>query len=414
MISRVRGTRDILQGQAMNSLRSMLEQHFTNYRYSPIYLPLIESVDLFKRSLGQETDVVSKEMFVVTSSSGQADESICLRPEATASTVRAFVENGIQETPWKVFTIGEMFRYERPQKGRFRQFYQCSIENIGSEGAAEDALFIQMLHAFFSQTCGLVEYALHINFLGCHQDRIHLKEALHTFLEQHSASLCDTCIYRKEHNILRVFDCKSATCQALYMNAPAITDVLCTACNQEWSDVQHYLQALSISYVHMKHLVRGLDYYNKTVFEFVSPLLGSQSAFCGGGRYDSLVSLVGGKKDQPAIGAAIGIDRLLLIYEALSKTMPYHEKPLYVVLPLSKEQYVNALHLVTYLHNHHVCADIIFESSLKHMMKKANKLGAKRCFIIGSDEVAQGVVTIKDMMTGKEEVVKQQDIQNYL
>ncbi len=414
MISRVRGTRDIVDGIAMEHLCMLLEKHLKNYRYSQIYLPLIESTDLFKRSLGQETDVVSKEMFVVTSSSGQSDEEICLRPEATASTVRAFVENGIQQTPWKVFTIGEMFRYERPQKGRFRQFYQCSMEVIGSACVAEDVLFIQMLNNFFSQQCGFLEYGLHINYLGCHADRSALKEQLHTFLEEHISALCDTCKKRKDTNILRIFDCKSSECQKIYSNAPVITSVLCAECDYEWKQLQNNLEELSVTFSHNPCLVRGLDYYNKTVFEFVSPLLGAQSAFCGGGRYDGLVQAVGGKEDQPSIGAAIGIDRVLMMFEVLGKSFIGNSKPLHVVLPLSQEEQSAALQIVSELHKHDLCADVLFDKSIKNLMRKANKLGAKVALLLGSQERENGTVTVKNMMTGQETVVKQIEIAQFL
>jgi histidyl-tRNA synthetase len=414
MISRVRGTRDIIDGIAMEHVCMLLEKHLKNYRYSKIYLPLIESLALFKRSLGQETDVVSKEMFVVTSSSGQADEEICLRPEATASTVRAFVENGIQQTPWKVFTIGEMFRYERPQKGRFRQFYQCSMEVIGSACVTEDVLFIYMLNSFFSKVCGFLEYGLHINYLGCHNDRSVLKEKLYAFLEFHTDTLCETCKKRKESNILRIFDCKSEVCQNLYKNAPVITDCLCAECNSEWVILQNQLEELSVPFFHNARLVRGLDYYNKTVFEFVSPLLGSQSTFCGGGRYDGLVQAIGGKEDQPSIGAAIGIDRILLMFEALDKSFIQDIKPLYVVLPLSLQEHSIALQIVNELHNNDFCADILFDKSIKNMMRKANKLGAKYCLLVGSEEAKNGMVTVKNMVTGQEDSIKQLELSSFL
>ena len=414
MISRVRGTRDIIDGIAMEHVCMLLEKHLKNYRYSKIYLPLIESITLFKRSLGQETDVVSKEMFVVSSSSGQSDEEICLRPEATASTVRAFIENGIQQTPWKVFTIGEMFRYERPQKGRFRQFYQCSMEVIGSSCVTEDVLVIEMLNSFFSKVCGLLEYGLHINYLGCHADRARLKDQLHLFLEDHIDSLCDTCKKRKDTNILRIFDCKSQECQNIYKNAPIVTSVLCQECSVEWNQLQHQLEELSVSFFHNPRLVRGLDYYNKTVFEFVSPLLGAQSAFCGGGRYDSLVKLIGEKEDQPSIGAAIGIDRLLLIFEALGKTFLEDVKPLYLILPFSQDEHSNGLQIVTELRSQDICTDILLDGSIKNMMRKANKLGAKACLLLGSNEVQNGTVTVKDMLTGQESIVKQVEIAQFL
>ena len=414
MISRVRGTRDIVDGTLMKHVSQMLEKHLENYRYSRIYLPLIEQLDLFKRSLGQETDVVSKEMFVVTSSSGQSDEQICLRPEATASTVRAFIENGIQHTPWKVFTLGEMFRYERPQKGRFRQFYQCSLEIIGSASISEDVLLLEMLHTFFSQECDLVEYGLHINYLGCHTDRLRLKESLHAFLNEHLEAICETCKKRKEANILRVFDCKNEACQALYVEAPVVTDVLCATCDAEWNYLQKTLHSLSVPFMHNARLVRGLDYYNKTVFEFVSPLLGAQSAFCGGGRYDGLITSIGGKNDEPSIGAAIGIDRLLMLLELAEKHNAVPLKPLYVVLPLSNDEHTIALHVLKELHINGLCADALFDGSVKNMMRKANKMGVKAVLLLGSQEKETNSVMVKDMMTGQEELVKQIDLVSFL
>ncbi len=414
MISRVRGTRDIIDGKAMEYLCELLEKHLKNYRYSKIYLPLIESLALFKRSLGQETDVISKEMFVVTSSSGQSDEEICLRPEATASVVRAFVENGIQQTPWKVYTIGEMFRYERPQKGRFRQFYQCSMEVIGSSSVAEDVLFIQMLNSFFAQKCGFVEFGLHINYLGCPEDRIRLKKELYSFLDAYSDGLCNTCKTRKDTNVLRVFDCKNEDCKKIYQTAPVITDTLCENCNHEWRQLKNQLEELSVSFFHNPRLVRGLDYYNKTVFEFVSPLLGAQSAFCGGGRYDSLITAVGGKEDQPSIGAAIGLDRVLMMFEALKKDDFQNTQSLHLILPLSAQEYSAALQMAYELHVKNICTDILFDASLKKMMTKANKLGAKYCLILGSEEVALGKITVKNMTTGKEDLMKQVDVAAFL
>ena len=318
MISRVRGTRDILDSGQIEALFTVMHQHFVAHNFSRIYTPLIEPLALFKRSLGTETDVVSKEMFMVSSSSGQSDEEICLRPEATASTVRAFVENGIQVTPWKVFTIGEMFRYERPQKGRFRQFFQCSIEEIGSSAVVSDIAFITMLATLFTQKLGIADYTLHINYLGCPEDRVRFKQEMAVFLETRIDQICQICQKRKDTNILRVFDCKQEQCQLLYKNAPRLTGSLCATCVKEWQVVQSGLTKVGIAFMHAPCLVRGLDYYNKTVFEFTSSHLGAQAAFCGGGRYDHLVSAVGGKKDQPSIGAAIGVERVLMILEELS------------------------------------------------------------------------------------------------
>ena len=412
MISRVRGTRDIFKAQEFLEIFRIIKKHLHQHRFHQVMLPSIESVDLFKRALGQETDVVSKEMFIVSSSSAeQKKEQICLRPEATAQMVRAFIENGVQDLPWKVFCNGSMFRYERPQKGRFREFYQCSMEIIGSASVSEDVHLIAMLDSLFSQKFNLSEYALHINFLGSPEDRKNFKVKLHSFLTEHESSLCDTCKKRKEANILRVFDCKNQDCQKIYNDAPMLTDHLSEESAKEWQQVQERLEELSVSFVHNTKLVRGLDYYNKTIFEFVSPLLGAQSAFCGGGRYDSLVSLLGGKQDQPAIGAAIGADRLQLLLEATESTLLEQQfSPLYVIVPLEKEQHPVALKLAQSLLNQGFCVDVLFEGKVKSMMRKANKMGAEAVLLIGGDEQANGTVMFKDMQSGESQAVKQIDV----
>lgn len=404
-----------MNAQEYMGLFQIIKQHLAHYRFKEIILPTLESVDLFKRALGQETDVVSKEMFIVSSSSAQSDELICLRPEATASMVRSFIEHGIQDVPWKVFCCGSMFRYERPQKGRFREFYQCSLEIIGSACVSEDARLLAMLDVLFAQKCDLSEYALHVNYLGCPEDRRVFKEKLYAFLNEHDAQLCETCKKRKEANILRVFDCKEAECHKIYATAPHITDSLCISCACEWQELQDRLEELSVSFVHNSKLVRGLDYYNKTIFEFVSPLLGAQSAFCGGGRYDSLVALLGGKQDQPSLGAAIGIDRLMLLLEAVnSPLLVQQEEPLYVIIPLDKAQHALALLLAKTMNAESICTDLFFEGSLKSMMRKANKMGAKAVLLLGEDEQKNGTVTLKDMQTGDSHTLKQKDVTHYI
>src|SRR5581483_1220821 len=216
-------------------------------------------------------------------------ERICLRPEMTASTVRAFIDNHIQQTPWKVFSYGPCFRYERPQKGRYRQFHQITTEIIGATSITHDAQFIMMLDRFFHETLHINSYALVVNFLGCAQDRVHFKVLLKQFMDSDKAQgVCDQCKERKERNILRIFDCKNSSCQTIYQQAPVITDHLCSECAHEWQELQQQLSLLSVSHVHKPTLVRGLDYYNKTVFEFVSKNLGAQDTFCGGGRYNQL------------------------------------------------------------------------------------------------------------------------------
>lgn len=414
MIQRIRGTRDMLDTTLLNFALKTITQQVKLHHFHEIITPILEPTELFSRSLGTETDVVSKEMFIVSSSSAQGDESICLRPEATASTIRAFVEGGIDQLPWKVFSFGPMFRYERPQKGRYRQFYQFNIECIGTANLTHDVRLISMLDRLFSTKFGLVNYALHLNFLGTPEERAAFKATLTNFLDKQT-DICDTCKKRKVTNVLRVFDCKQEACQAIYKNAPQLADAFGAQSQQEWQQLQDQLQQLSVSFVINSKLVRGLDYYNKTVFEFVSSNLGAQSAFCGGGRYDHLVSQIGGKQDQPSIGAAIGIDRLLVLLELIQNQLPLeHEPKLYAILPLALEQQMLALHYADTLTKAGKVTEIIADGSVKSMMRKANKLGANQVLIIGDKEQQEGTVVLKDMVKGTEQIVKQADILKHL
>lgn len=415
MLNRVKGTQDFIDVVLFNFIIERIKKHLSVYNFTEIMTPILEPTELFVRSLGTHTDVINKEMFIIKSKDEDQADSICLRPEATASTVRAFVENGIQATPWKVFTYGPMFRYERPQKGRFRQFHQCSMEVIGSSSVAQDAQFIKMLDRFFHEILAINNYALLINYLGCHSDRQEYKKKLHAFLEK-TPGICANCMERKEKNILRIFDCKVETCQQLYVKAPSLLESLCAECKIEWQALQDELEMLSISYVIKPTLVRGLDYYNKTVFEFVSNNLGAQNAFCGGGRYDQLVSQVGGKEDQPSIGAAIGLERVMLMLEAIKDQIALPAKsPLYVILPLAMAQQPLALMLADELQAQGLCTDIFLEGdSVKSMMRKANKSGAAYALLLGEDEQQKNQVTVKNMITGAEEKIAQSAVVEYL
>ncbi|MFA6066405.1 MAG: histidine--tRNA ligase [Candidatus Babeliaceae bacterium] len=409
MINNIKGTHDIIDLSLFNFFITHIKKHLEKYNFSEISTPILEPVELFKRTIGQETDVISKEMYFVTSS---GDEAICLRPEATASTVRAFYNNDVQEQPWKVFSYGPMFRHERPQKGRFRQFHQVTIEMLGAATVSYDVFLITLLDRFFHEILLLDSYALLINFLGCHSDRAELKKALHLFLEKNVSLLCEKCLDRKEKNILRVFDCKNETCQELYRTAPQTTDFLCATCTHEWTTVQQYLEELSVSYSHKPTLVRGLDYYDKTVFEFVSGDLGSQNAFCGGGRYDGLATLLGAKKPLPSLGAAIGIERILLMLEKNKDklTLPV-QKSLLAILPFSQDQHMVALLLADQLQLHGKTVEVMLDNdSVKSMMRAANKKGVAYCLLIGPDEQAAKTVTLKNMITGDERRVNQSDV----
>jgi len=423
MFNRIKGTKDILDFTLLDFLIDKVKKQLNLYNFTQISTPILEPVELYKRSLGLETDIVSKEMYILKTDYDQ--ESICLRPEGTASTVRAFIENNIENTPWKVFSYGPMFRHERPQKCRYRQFNQINIEIIGSKSINQDVQLIKMLERFFFDYLRLENYALLINFLGCDQDRITFKNIFKNFLDSVFQKICATCKIRKEANILRVFDCKNEDCKSIYKLAPKITDHLCHECKEQWNELKNNLEHLSVSYSHEPNLVRGLDYYQKTVFEFVSLDLGAQNAFCAGGRYDKLVKELGAKEDQPSVGAAIGVERVLLLLEKIKDNLIIAEKPaLYLILPLSKQEHDIALLLCDELQsaaslhsskNNNFSVDILLEEdSLKSMMRKANKLGAKYSIIIGPEEKENKLVTLKNMITGQEQKISQRDLIKYL
>jgi histidyl-tRNA synthetase len=408
MIQRIKGTQDFLDLSLLQFITNNMTEHLNLHNFNQIELPIIEAVDVFKRTVGTDTDIVNKEMFVITPREG-SKELICLRPEATAATMRAFLENGIQILPWKVFSFGAMFRYERPQKGRYRQFHQANIEIIGANSIHHDIALITMLDSLFRDKLQIPNYALVINFLGCPQDRINFRKELQIFLQSNN-NICPTCQTRATTNPLRVFDCKNEACQKIYLQAPKITGSLCTTCKDEWQDVQTNLELLSVSFAVKPNLVRGLDYYNKTVFEFVSNDLGAQSSFCGGGRYE-LATQLGSKKEVPSIGAAIGLERIMIMLEGIQDKLPIAKKPaLSVVIPLDEAQHTLAHLVMQNLYQNKICAEILLEGSVKSKMRKANKLGASFCILIGENEQATHSATIKNMLTGAEELVKQVDI----
>jgi histidyl-tRNA synthetase len=410
MIQRVKGTQDWLSLDLFNRFIQIVQQHLTLYQYHEIKTPVLEPTELFHRTLGVTTDVVSKEMFILKTV--HEDDALCLRPEATASTVRAFIEHGISELPWQVFSYGPMFRYERPQKGRFREFHQVTIENIGVASISNDVELITMLDRLFHTTLKLENYALTINFLGSYADREKYRDKLKAFLDSPAAAdICETCTARKTANIMRVFDCKNPTCQTIYTLAPYIVDHLSAESKVEWQRLQEQLALLSISFTVDKRLVRGLDYYNKTVFEFVSEDLGAQKTFCGGGRYDGLVKLIDGKQEQPAVGAAIGIERILLLLEQSQTVMLPQKKALTVIIPVAEEQKNVALLLADELRSHERCVQTLLDNaSVKSMLRKANKLGATYAVLIGEDEQQKHEVTLKHMVTGTEQRVKQHEL----
>lgn len=415
MITRVKGTQDILDVTLRNIVVHKIRCHLQKYNFTEIITPILEKTELFQRVVGNETDIVTKEMYYVASKS-ESDEHLCLRPELTASIMRAFLNNGIQLVPWKVFTYGPAFRHERPQKGRYREFYTMSIEVIGASAPAGDAYFVAMLDRLFGRDLQLENYSLLLNFLGCPADRERYRQALHAFLVAQDRTICETCHTRKAQNVLRALDCKRPECQALYQSAPVITDYLCQACLDEWACIQALLAQLSVAYTLAPRLVRGLDYYSKIVFEFVSAEgLGAQSTFCGGGRYDTIARQLGADQDYPSIGAGLGIERILLMLQARENYPTPTQLPLHLVLPLGDEQQAAALQLADSLYAHCLRVDVLLEpGSLKSMLRKANARQARTCLLIGTNEQQNQSVTIKDMQKATETSVPQAEAAAFL
>lgn len=396
-------------------VRKKIEAHLKRYNFTEIDIPILEYVSLFQRGLGYQTDVVSKQMFIIQSKgTHHDDEQICLRPEGTAGTMRAFLEHQSEiTTPCKVFSYGSMFRYERPQKGRLRQFHQINVEMIGGSSILYDAHLIKMLQTLFAEVLQVESFVLKINFLGQLQDRKEFSKALVAFLTPYNTSLCNDCQVRLEANPLRVLDCKSQECQKIFAQAPKLSHFFSQETQDEWQLLQDILHELSVTYVIDPHLVRGLDYYNKTVFEFVSVNLGAQSAFCAGGRYDGLAQQLGSKIEIPAFGCAIGMERLLMILESSKDRLSEKQSSLTCIIPLTTQQNTLALHMADFLQAQGKTVDVLLDDQkTQNKMKKANQLKAQFVLILGEDEQKNNTVTVKNMITGAQEVVLQSEVHN--
>jgi histidyl-tRNA synthetase len=365
------------------------------YGFEFIETPILEETALFKRSVGESSDIVGKEMYQFTDKGGH---DVCLRPEGTAGVVRAFIEKKYdrQGGIYRFFYYGPMFRYERPQKGRLRQFHQFGVESFGVASYLEDANVILMLKEildFFG-----INYTLKLNSLGCNTCMPPYREELVTFLDTIEADLCEDCRRRKTTNPIRVFDCKNEKCQQLLEPAPKLRQNLCEDCNTHFNALLSLLESKGVSYEIDPNLVRGLDYYNKTAFEFVSGDLGAQNAVAGGGRYDKLVSFLDGK-ETPAIGFAIGIERLMEMIE-----LPATKREGYYFGALCEEA-ITPLFLAASKQRQSDKVTMGYEvKSLKAHLKAADKAGARYCAVIGEDELAADKIWIKDLEAKTEEM----------
>ncbi len=396
MITALRGMKDILPPQ--NKKFVYILQNLTaiarKYGFEFIQTPILEETSLFIRSVGESSDIVGKEMYRFRDKGGN---DICLRPEATAGVVRAFIEKKYdkQGAIQRFYYYGPMFRYERPQKGRFRQFHQFGAESFGVKSHFEDANIILMIKEmldFFK-----IEYTLKLNSLGCGECIVPYKNTLVMFLEQNKDFLCEDCIRRKDTNPIRVFDCKNQKCQEILKPAPRLDSNLCEDCDTHFKSLLKLLDAKDIDYELDPNLVRGLDYYNKSAFEFISGDLGAQNAVAGGGRYDKLVSFLGGK-ETPAIGFAIGIERLMEMVKD-----PSFQREGYYFGALCEEG-LTPLFLEASKQRSDDKTTLSYDvKSLKAHLKAADKANARYCAIIGEDELAKNEIWIKDLVDKNEE-----------
>ena len=413
-IAKPRGTMDVMAPDvfAWNHIEKTVRETAERFGFTEIKTPMFEEIGLFKRGVGETTDVVQKEMYSFTDKDGTV---YALRPEGTASVARAIIENGkaADTLPLKYFYLINCFRYEKPEAGRSREFVQFGCEMFGAPGAGADFTVISLANSVI-RSLGLTNVRLHINSIGCPACRPKYREALVDYLRAHRAELCDTCLDRMETNPLRVLDCKNDSCRKVAENAPRTVDHLCPECEAHLGELKSYLDACGIGYVIDPHIVRGLDYYTRTVFEFIAEGIGSQSTVCGGGRYDGLMEELGGPK-MAGIGFGMGITRLILAMKQNGVEIPALAVPELYIAAMGKEAAVRAARIVSDLRESGINADSdIMGRSLKAQMKYADKIAARYTLILGDAEIASGRAVIKEMATSEQTEVPLDGIAAFL
>ncbi|SBW04587.1 Histidine--tRNA ligase [uncultured delta proteobacterium] len=402
---RGKGFADIFEPEStvFSFMETTARKVFSSYGYAELRTPIMEQTDLFARGIGTETDVVQKEMYTFPDKKGR---SMTLRPEATAGVIRAYIEGNCnaREAVSKFFTYGPMFRYERPQKGRMRQFHQLNCECIGASEPQADAELILMLTTFLKDI-GIRDLSLQLNSLGCKECRPAYHAALQAFLDSlNPEDLCEDCRRRKDTNPLRVLDCKVPSCKAQTENAPKIIDYNCPDCRDHFQFVLDALGKAGLPYVLNHRLVRGLDYYNRTTFEVVSETIGAQGTVAGGGRYDGLAKILGGP-DVPAVGFAAGMERLALMIDQAGGA-PGATPPDFYLAVLDEAALADAIVIAQRLREAGKRGEVSFTAkSLKSQMRQASKTGAKKCLLLGGNELAAKSITVKDMETGDQVTV---------
>ncbi|WP_163328514.1 histidine--tRNA ligase [Desulfurobacterium thermolithotrophum] len=396
----VRGVEDLIppESEKFEKVVETFKDVVNKAGFKEVILPIFEEAGLFSRSVGETTDIVQKEMYVFEDKGGRV---IALRPEGTASAVRAYIEHGVfaKEPFTKWFYVGPMFRFERPQAGRKRQFFQAGCEVFGLSSPGADAEVIKVACDILGAL--KIDYSLELNSIGCEKCRPEYKRALIEFLENRKEKLCEDCIKRFERNPLRVLDCKVETCQNIVAEAPKITDFLCNECSEHFEKLKEYLVLLDVKFVENPFLVRGLDYYTKTVFEFKSKKLGAQSTVLAGGRYDKLVSQLEGP-ETPALGFAMGVDRAMLLLPEIEE-----KREGIFLVTRGEKAYKEGLKLLRLLREKGFKAEIDHrQGSFKAQMKAADRVKAKYVVIIGESELEEGFFSFKELETGKQERVE--------
>ncbi|MGA9803842.1 MAG: histidine--tRNA ligase [Terriglobales bacterium] len=420
MIKSPRGTRDLLPPDTAlwNFVEAAVRDVFRAYNFHEIRTPIFESTELFARGVGEETDIVKKEMFT-WEDRGRAEsdkgQSLTLRPENTAGIVRAYIEHKLWERGLnKFFSIGPMFRRERPQKGRYRQFYQIDAEIIGpaaagSQSPARDAEILELLATLLDRV-GITNWTLELNSVGCPADRVKFNEALRKALQPVVGKMCEDCQRRAVTNPLRVFDCKVPEDQPIIKTLPTISQFLDEDCRTHFEEVKNILNAVHIPYVENPRLVRGLDYYQKTAFEFTHGSLGAQNAILGGGRYDGLSEALGGPP-APGIGFAIGEDRLVLSLMETATAESVIRKPDVYIAPLGSGMNREAARVASELRRHDLVVDLGDESfRLKKSFETGDKMGARYILIVGENEVAADAFALKHLASGEQVTVPRTDL----
>ena len=409
IIKKIKGTEDIMPKDSYRwiFLEDIMRRQANAYGYKEVRTPVFEQTSLFSRGVGETTDVVQKEMYTFST---KGDESITLRPEGTAGAARAFLEHSVQNDglPSKQYYLTTCYRYEKPQAGRQREFHQFGVEVFGTQNPSADAEVIALINGLF-EVLGLSKIRLEINSIGCPKCRSKYHEKLREYFSQYKDKLCDTCLGRLERNPMRIIDCKSPVCSEIAKDAPKMIDFLCEECADHFEKVKSYLDIAGVKYEVNPTIVRGLDYYTKTVFEFVSDNIGAQGTVCGGGRYDGLIEELGGQH-TPSLGCAMGIERLLLLMESSGVEIPKPETCDLYIASMGDRASLKAFALAEEVRKSGLSAQCdIVGRGLRPQMKFADKIGAKFSLVIGDNEIDENKAEVKNMETGDKTAVSLQN-----